>query len=97
MGLRFVFLFCPPGLSASVDARLAASSTRISAAVGGEVDTRLGALGESVDLRVRELQGQMDQLAASKADTAAMNQYTAQVRQVDAFHLRMLLAAGQVR
>ena len=39
-----------------MDTRLAASATRTSAAVGGEVDARLGALGENLDLRIQELQ-----------------------------------------
>jgi hypothetical protein len=95
-----IFSSCPPtpisctGLSASVNARLAASGTRINAAVGGEMDTRLGALGESVELRVRELQVQMDQLAASKADTASMNQYTAQVS-LSAVQTFLLLSQGK--
>jgi hypothetical protein len=70
------------GLSASVDARIAAVGARVADSVVGDIDARLGALGEEVQLQLKELSGQLSALSSGKADASALTQYTSQVTQV---------------
>ncbi len=62
-----------------MESRLAASATRTAAALSEELDKRLGAAYEALELQLRALGGQIDKLECDKADTAALGRYAAQV------------------